>query len=95
MHDPRGRFTHVYDPAPPDDDDDVADACVCGRVFVGNHDSGSRNWNPDCPEHGTESEWWNSDEQREVRAAMNDRLRVLQRQAREARQKAVGEGRRS
>jgi hypothetical protein len=44
-----------------------------------------RNWNPDCPEHGTDSTWWKSSEQRAKRDADNERMRDLHRRAREAR----------
>ena len=39
--------------------------------------SGSLNLNPDCPVHGTESVWYNSDEQVRVRAERSQRLRDL------------------
>jgi hypothetical protein len=25
--------------------------CLCGEVRVGGRPTGSRNWNPDCPQH--------------------------------------------
>jgi hypothetical protein len=56
-------------------------SCVCGRLSIGE----GRNWNPDCGEHGTESEWYRSAEQVAKRSAQNERLRDLQAQAREAR----------
>ncbi len=62
------------------------DRCTCGRMSVGD----SRNWHPDCPEHGLASEWWKSPEQVAKREAQDARLRDLQRQAREAR-RATGE----
>ena len=43
-------------------------ACTCGRIVLGSEATGSRNWNPDCPEHGTESVWWNSDAQAALEA---------------------------
>lgn len=64
--------------------------CSCSRIMVGRWDSGSRNWDPYCPEHGLRSEWWNSDEQTAKRAENNARLRDLQLRAREARKAAGG-----
>lgn len=58
--------------------------CRCSKLSVGD----SRNWNPDCPEHGVDSEWWNSPEQKAKIKAQNDRTRDLQRRAREARNAA-------
>ncbi len=58
--------------------------CRCGRMSIGE----SRNWNPDCPEHGTTSAWWNSPEQKVKRQDQSDRLRDLQRRAAEARRAA-------
>jgi hypothetical protein len=52
--------------------------CRCGRVFVGNHDTGTRNWNPDCPVHP-----WDDRLQ-----AQADRAVAMQLLAREARRKA-------
>jgi hypothetical protein len=57
--------------------------CTCARMSIGD----SRNWNPDCPEHGVESDWWNSPEQVAKREERNARMRDLQAQAREARRK--------
>ena len=59
--------------------------CRCGVLMVGAEPTAARNWNPDCLEHGTESAWWNSDEQKVRRAAQSERLRALQVQARDAR----------
>lgn len=63
---------------------DLVPLCRCGKLSVGD----SRNWNPDCPEHGTESEWWQSPEQVAQRQKQNERLRSLQAQARDARRAA-------
>lgn len=46
------------------------------------------NWNPECPEHGLESEWWNSPEQVALRAENRQRLIKKYREAAEARRKA-------
>ena len=37
----------------------------------------SRNWNPDCEEHGVDSEWWQSPEQVAKREDASRRLREL------------------
>jgi len=63
-------------------------ACTCGRIAIGMEVTELRNWNPDCVEHGTTSEWWNSPEQREKRDQQNARLVELQLRAREARREA-------
>jgi hypothetical protein len=66
--------------------DSPMDACTCGRIMLGHTDSGSRNWNPDCEEHGVNSAWYNSETQMVKRAAARERTIDLQRRAREARQ---------
>lgn len=58
--------------------------CRCSKLSIGN----SRNWNPDCPEHGVGTAWYTSPEQVAKRKAQSDRLRDLQKQAREARRRA-------
>jgi hypothetical protein len=63
----------------------VANDCTCGRIAIGLEVTEHRNWNPDCPKHGTGSEWWNSEEQRAKRAARAERLAELQARARKAR----------
>ena len=63
----------------------TSDGCSCGRITIGMTVTESRNWNPDCVEHGTDSAWYNSDTQRAARDAQNTRVIELQRQAREAR----------
>ena len=67
----------------------AASECRCARLCVGMEVTEHRNWNPDCPEHGTESAWWRSPEQVEARRQQNERLRDLQRQARERRREAA------
>lgn len=62
--------------------------CTCRRIKVGSEVTEHRNWNHLCSEHGLESEWWKSAEQRAKREEQNQRLRDLQAQAREARRKA-------
>lgn len=60
-------------------------ACTCAYLMVGFEPTGSRNWNPDCPEHGLESEWYGCPAQVAKREEDNARLRDLQQRAREAR----------
>lgn len=67
----------------------MTENCECGHIKIGTEDFGARNWSPDCPEHGLKSNWWNSKEQQTKREEQNDRLRDLQRQAREARARAA------
>lgn len=62
--------------------------CRCGRIKVGSRVTENRNWNPDCEEHGTESEWWRSPEQVAQRDADRERLFDLYRRAREARNRS-------
>jgi hypothetical protein len=62
--------------------------CICARIKVGGVPTTARNWNPDCPEHGVGTDWYESDEQQLRRAEQDRNLRDLQRRAREARQAA-------
>lgn len=62
-------------------------SCTCPEVFAGSHPTGTRNWNPECAEHGAESEWWNSEEQQKKREVEIVRSRELQQRAREQRQR--------
>lgn len=59
--------------------------CRCSRLRVGRELTEHRNWNPDCPEHGVGTEWYESDEQVAKRQADAERLRDLQARARAAR----------
>jgi hypothetical protein len=59
--------------------------CTCPYLKVGGRPTESRNWNPDCAEHGLQSEWFQSDEQKRKREAQSIVLRGLQAQARAAR----------
>lgn len=63
--------------------------CSCSVVKVGGRPTSSRNWNPDCVEHGLGSTWYNSDEQKAKRLAADQYLRDLQRRAAEARRAAL------
>lgn len=60
--------------------------CTYSRIKIGTHVSNSRNWNLNCPLHGTESEWFNSAEQVEARNQASQRLRLLFAEARAARE---------
>lgn len=71
-------------------EDEIGDDCTCARIAVGMTVTDTRNWNPDCAEHGTASAWWNSEEQRTARASRREHLIDLQRRAREARRAAAG-----
>lgn len=61
-------------------------ACTCGRIKVGSEVTEARSWNPDCPEHGTDSTWYQSDAQMVQRQLQSTRLRVIQTIARLRRQ---------
>lgn len=63
-------------------------SCTCGHIHIGHEVTELRNLNPDCQEHGYDSEWYNSPEQVAKRQAQNDRLRSLQAEARRRRQEA-------
>ena len=58
--------------------------------MLGSEATGSRNWDPDCPEHGTESAWWRSDVQVAHRRYDGARLRVIQAVARLRRNGQLG-----
>lgn len=62
--------------------------CICGHIKIGSEVTEHRNLDLNCPEHGTESAWWKSPEQKAKRKADNARLRDLQRQATEAKRRA-------
>lgn len=64
-------------------------SCTCGRLAVGMHVTAARNWNPDCAEHGLDSEWWNHPTQREERRQADHRLRQLQDEERTKRQRRM------
>jgi hypothetical protein len=51
--------------------------CQCSRLAVGRELTEHRNWNPDCPEHGVGSDWYESDEQVAARRRQNELLRDL------------------
>lgn len=59
--------------------------CTCGQIHVGMTVTDQRNWNPDCDEHGTMSEWWQSKETQDQIAERAERSRVAQARARAAR----------
>ena len=60
--------------------------CSCSRIRIGRQLTEHRDWNPDCPEHGLGSDWYQSDEQIAKRRVRSERLRSLQAQARKARE---------
>lgn len=62
--------------------------CSCSRLKIGFEVTESRNWNPDCQEHGLYSDWYNSEEQQLKRDKENIEIRELQLRARRARQLA-------
>jgi hypothetical protein len=62
-----------------------AELCTCRRILLKGQDSGSRSLDPDCPEHGEQSAWYNSPEQVERRKQRSQRLIDAQKQARAAR----------
>jgi hypothetical protein len=53
-------------------------ACDCGRIKIGSEVTEARNWSPDCPEHGTDSAWYQSETQVVSRQLQSTRLRVIQ-----------------
>ena len=59
--------------------------CTCGRIHIGMKATNSFNWNPDCAEHGVDSDWYADPERVAKRVEDNERLIDLQRRAREAR----------
>ena len=59
--------------------------CTCSPVKVGGQVTGAINWQPDCPEHGTSSTWYNSPAQSDIRAIENIKTRELQVEARRVR----------
>lgn len=65
------------------------ETCTCGRLYVGATVTEARNWSPDCGLHGLDSEWYRSPARVAKRAEDSERLRDLQRQAREARARAA------
>jgi len=63
--------------------------CTCGHIMLGSERTEERNWNPDCPEHGTTSVWWSSPAQVERRRYDSARLRTIQVIARLRRQEKL------
>lgn len=60
--------------------------CGCPNIVLGTKITEQRNWNPDCEEHGWESEWYKSDMQQQKLKQQRIRTTALQRIARERRQ---------
>jgi len=59
--------------------------CTCSRIKIGTTVSDNKNLNPECPEHGYNSVWYNSSEQVKKREERSQRLRELYDTARKAR----------
>ena len=68
----------------------ASDTCTCGRIKIGLEVTDARNWNPDCTEHGANSEWWNSPEQVAKRDEQRMTLLVLYAKGRAARKLGHG-----
>jgi hypothetical protein len=52
--------------------------CTRSSIKIGTKgDSGVKNLNPDCPQHGYNSPWYNSPEQIKRREERSNRLREL------------------
>jgi hypothetical protein len=60
--------------------------CTCSSIQIGTKTSNTKNLNPDCPLHGTDSLWYNSPEQVKKRDERSQRLRELYDAARKARE---------
>jgi hypothetical protein len=61
--------------------------CTCSYLQIGTKTSNTKNLNPDCTLHGTNSVWYNSPEQVKQRDERSQRLRELYDAARKAREK--------
>lgn len=59
--------------------------CTCGHVNVGAVVTGNRNWDPDCPDHGVLSDWYQSPEVQQRLQDQAAKTRILQARARAAR----------
>lgn len=59
--------------------------CTCRAILLKGEDTGSRSLDPDCPEHGENSSWYNCPEQVAHRADRSKRLHDLYEQAKLAR----------
>lgn len=51
--------------------------CTCSTIQIGTKTSDLKNLNPECPEHGFESVWYNSSEQIKHREERSKRLKEL------------------
>ena len=60
--------------------------CTCYHIKIGTTVSDNKNLNPECPEHGTKSVWYNSPEQVKKRGERSQRLRELYDAARKAKE---------
>jgi len=48
--------------------------CWCSEVYIGGNRTGAREWKSDCPKHGLNTDWYESDDQRARRENAHDRL---------------------
>lgn len=58
--------------------------CTCGIIKVGGKETSARELDFDCPEHGKDSEFYNSPEEVFRREERSKRLRELQKMAAQA-----------
>ena len=65
----------------------MTSTCTCSYIKIGTTLSDSKNLNPECPEHGYDSLWFNSTEQVKKREERSQRLRELYDARRKAREK--------
>ncbi len=65
-------------------------ACTCAHIWVGSERTDSRNWDPDCPEHGVQSSWYRSGEQVAKRRFDDAEARIAQTLARLRREDRIG-----
>jgi hypothetical protein len=61
--------------------------CTCSYLKIGTTVSDNKNLNPECPEHGHNSVWYNSPEQVKKRGERSQRLRELYAARRKAQEK--------
>ena len=65
----------------------MTSTCTCSHIKVGTTVTNTKNLNPECPEHGYDSLWFNSTEQVKKREERSQRLRELYDARRKAREK--------
>lgn len=64
--------------------------CTCSFLQIGTKKTDHKNFNPDCPLHGFDSEWYQSKEETNKRQKQSERLRSLFAQSKQARQSISG-----